>query len=103
MRSLVTSSRPLMVRCRAGNVTNTAFLTVPGLHCNMTLFLRHVAVQTRDRQKGGVCYVPGSAAHHERARRRHQTSHTAMRPGPNTDSHIPGHALIVTYSGTAPP
>src|SRR5438874_2239241 len=57
-------------------------------HCNMTLFLRHVAVQTRDRQKGAVCYGPGSAAHHERARRRAQTAHAALRPGHTTDSLI---------------
>src|SRR2546430_16088890 len=42
---------------------------VPGA-LQQDAFLRHVAVQTRDREKGGVCYGPGSAAHHERARRR---------------------------------
>ncbi len=31
-----TSSRRLMVRCRPGTVTDTAFCTVPGQHCNMT-------------------------------------------------------------------
>src|SRR5256885_2506085 len=36
MSNLGASSRPLMVRCRPETVTNTAFLTVPGLHCNMT-------------------------------------------------------------------
>src|SRR5438874_4634146 len=60
-------------------------MCVSRAHCNMTLFLRHVAVQTRDRQKGGVCYGPGSAAHHERARRRAQRAHAALRPGHTTD------------------
>src|SRR5438874_13008445 len=69
-------------------------MCVSRAHCNMTLFLRHVAVQTRDRQKGGVCYVPGSAAHHERARRRAQTAHAAPRPGHTTDSLILGRALM---------
>src|SRR5438874_9472925 len=68
-------------------------------HCNMTLFLRHVAVQTRDRQKGAVCYGPGSAAHHERARRRAQTAHAALRPGHTTDSLILGQALSTRIRG----
>src|SRR5947208_2554549 len=61
--------------------------------CNMMLFLRRVAVQTRDRQKGGVCYGPGSAAQHERARRPAQTAHAALRPGHTTDSLILGQDL----------
>src|SRR5437764_12870461 len=68
-------------------------MCVSRAHCNMTLFLRHVAVQTRDRQKGGVCYGPGSAAHHERVRRRAQTAHAALRPGHTTDSLILGQAV----------
>src|SRR5712691_8930910 len=54
-------------------------------HCSMTLFLRHVAVQNRDRKNGGVCYGPGSAAHHERARRRAQTAHGALQ---TRDKHL---------------
>src|SRR6266705_3520292 len=66
--------------------------------CNMTLFLRHVAVQNRDRKNGGVCYGPGSAAHHERARRRAQNAHAALRPGHTTDSLILGQALSLTLA-----
>ena len=81
----------LLLRVRL-EITPTDDVRVPGALQHDAL-LRHVAVQTRDRQKGGVCYGPGSAAHHERARRRAQTAHAALRPGHTTDSLILGQAL----------
>ena len=73
----------LLLRVRL-EITPTDDVRVPGALQHDAL-LRHVAVQTRDRQKGGVCYGPGSAAHHERARRRAQRAHAALRPGHTID------------------